>query len=443
MLFNNPRGRLLGAVSSLALLVTACGRNDIPSAPRSPVVAQAVLAAPGSRHFTTIDDDYNALVDQVPGFGGQFFDASGILHVYLKDPSQRATVASALASFLDRHGVSGAQATRTMIVERASFDFRQLFNWYGSLVQRIDHVGITQTAIDKRTNQLEVGVRDAAVGARVSNALSSVGIPATAARVVVIAPTYVFTSLQQYSRPVKGGLQLTLGGFYCTMGFLAYKKLGLTVDSSTTYFVTNSHCTDSFGVADGQTAGQPDVSNPIGTEISDPAMHTNATDANCPVGRNCRYSDAALFQLNTSVSKTYAQIEKVSGLNIVDYYTITTDNGYDNYYGPTTLMKVGRTTGYSSGLLTAQCAAVAEYDNGGDTGRTMLCQDQANLSSGAGDSGSPVFHTDLYGGKHNSVQLDGVMWGGDGSRITYSPWSFLRNELQQDAFPSGYELWVY
>src|SRR5439155_404148 len=77
--------------------------------------------------------------------------------------------------------------------------------------------------------------------------------------------------------------------------------------------------------------------------------------------------------------------------------------------------KVGRTTGWTQGQVTATCVDVIVLGSP----NADLCQDQVSAGVGAGDSGSPVFAI----ASGNDVQLRGILWGGtlDGTSFVYSP----------------------
>jgi hypothetical protein len=93
------------------------------------------------------------------------------------------------------------------------------------------------------------------------------------------------------------------------------------------------------------------------------------------------------------------------------------------------LDKVGRTTGWTFGRVSASCVNV----NVLNTNITMLCQDIVDRTSGTnmitdlGDSGSPVFR--WSGG--NTVSLAGVLWGGNqtGTQWVFSAMSNIESEL--------------
>ncbi|HEY9506407.1 MAG TPA: hypothetical protein VIQ27_10575, partial [Gemmatimonadales bacterium] len=88
-----------------------------------------------------------------------------------------------------------------------------------------------------------------------------------------------------------------------------------------------------------------------------------------------------------------------------------------------TVHKVGRTTGWTRGGVSATCVNV----NVSGTNITQLCQTLVTAGVGAGDSGSPVFRRQSG---TNNVRLVGILWGGDGTNLyVYSPISNIEAEL--------------
>jgi hypothetical protein len=88
-----------------------------------------------------------------------------------------------------------------------------------------------------------------------------------------------------------------------------------------------------------------------------------------------------------------------------------------------TANKVGRTTGWTQGQVTATCV------NTGVSGSNIvqLCQTFVSAGVGGGDSGSDVFR--ITSG--SSVVLLGVLWGGNsaGTQFVYSPMSGVERDL--------------
>ena len=88
--------------------------------------------------------------------------------------------------------------------------------------------------------------------------------------------------------------------------------------------------------------------------------------------------------------------------------------------------KVGRTTGWTQGPVTATCVNTAVSG----TNIVQICQNFVSAGVGAGDSSSPVFSimndpNDAY----RTVELRGILWGSSGSTFVYSPIGNIEDEL--------------
>jgi hypothetical protein len=132
------------------------------------------------------------------------------------------------------------------------------------------------------------------------------------------------------------------------------------------------------------------------------------------------------------VASTRGAIAKTSGpnngsLTVTGAFTISSqDNTTTRFAIGTTVNKVGRTTGWTQGNVTATCVNT----NVSGTNITQLCQTFVQnpggaVVVGAGDSGSNVFT-----GTSN-VQLVGILWGGNsnGTLFVFSPLKQIRDEL--------------
>jgi hypothetical protein len=121
------------------------------------------------------------------------------------------------------------------------------------------------------------------------------------------------------------------------------------------------------------------------------------------------------------VTQDLGKIARTTGANngsleIAGQFTISGEASGNASIGAT-LNKVGRTTGWTAGNVTASCVDV----NVSGSDITQLCQDIVAAGVGGGDSGSPVFQIkNLATGE---VTLYGILWGGysDGSAFVYSP----------------------
>lgn len=274
---------------------------------------------------------------------------------------------------------------------------------------------------DESADRLVFGVENRGVIRSVENVLKRHQIPTTAYTIQVTEPIHFAATLRDRHRPTTGGLQIHFGNFLCTLGFSVDHAGGRS-------FVTNSHCTDNQGSTGSTAYYQPTSSvdgNPIAIEAHDPSYFRGSP---CPVGRRCRYSDAAraLYQSGVQSLGAIAKTSTVNSgsLEVTGTFDITgQNNSGTNFSG--TIQKVGRTTGWTSGNVTNTCANV----NVSGTNITLLCQTLVQRSGtqivGAGDSGSPVFT-----GSSN-VTLVGILWGGNssGDLFVFSPLKNIQDEL--------------
>lgn len=211
-----------------------------------------------------------------------------------------------------------------------------------------------------------------------------------------------------------------------------------TVDSTHNYIVTNSHCTSSFGSVTGDPIGQPNLSYIVGEESFDPALFDsswNTYGQPCPVGRLCRFSDAAMFRQHDIPGDWdyWPNTSAETGPDTTIYWYIEIIETAAGAPLNEPVFKVGATTGTTSGRVRERCASVPQYDPlYGDTGRTMLCQDRADYNSAGGDSGSPVFwRADI---NSPPVHIVGIHWGSGG---WYSGWWYTEDELSSAAGAVG------
>ena len=113
------------------------------------------------------------------------------------------------------------------------------------------------------------------------------GVPPGALTVGVTEPVQQLTNVNQYMRPIPGGVQITRRTWgttdICTMAFNAYSAYGFG-------FVTNSHCSETYGAVDTalyMQATWTDQTPEVGGEAIDPPYWTGGS---CPAGKYCRNS---------------------------------------------------------------------------------------------------------------------------------------------------------
>ena len=272
---------------------------------------------------------------------------------------------------------------------------------------------------------LEIGVVNQGLAGAVEQRLQQLNIPLSSVEIVETQPIVFATSLQEYQRPIEGGLQISFvdGGlaYACTLGFNAVRD-GDGEDG----FVVNSHCTSDQFADDGTSHYQPQLGSSeylIGSEIDDPSAFR------CARGRQCRYSDAAFDRRAAGVEAALGAIARTDGVNsgsltIDGSFSVVAEHEGNATVG-TILNKVGRTTGWTQGEVTSSCV---------DTGVSgsnilLLCQDFVAAGVGGGDSGSPVFKIDEA--NPDNATLYGILWGGasDGTYFVYSPLDNVESEL--------------
>lgn len=284
---------------------------------------------------------------------------------------------------------------------------------------------------DESTGQLVFGVENAGVGNRVRGVLARRGVPASAYRIEEVEPIVNMATLRDVFRPTVGGIQIHFGQYLCTLGF----NVRLTSNSERS-FITNSHCTNKQGGTEGTVYYQPLQSaagTAIATEEHDPAYSSELPG--CSRGKACRYSDASRAAYAEGIESSGGIIAKTTGVNngsltTSGTFSIGSESTSDHFSG--TVNKVGRTTGWTSGVVGATCVTV----NVSGSKVQLLCQTIVENNSavivGPGDSGSPVFI-----GSSGSVTLAGILWGGspDGGLFVFSPLKNIKNEL--GAFTAG------
>jgi hypothetical protein len=274
------------------------------------------------------------------------------------------------------------------------------------------------------SGRLVIGVEDAGINRGVAQVLERFGMGPSDYDVQVTDPIHMLSdNLRSVHRPTRGGIQIHFGNYLCTLGFNVDHAGGRS-------FITNSHCTDRQGGVDGTLYYQPVSSvdpDPIAVEVDDPGYFKGGE---CSRGKQCRYSDAARAQYNAGIDSN-GEIAKTDGvnsgsLNVVGSFDITSQDDTNTSFSGT-VHKVGRTTGWGAGTVTASCVTV----NVSGSNIQLLCQTLVQSGGativGGGDSGSPVFRQT----GSNTAQLLGILWGGNsaGDLFVFSPLKSIQDEL--------------
>lgn len=274
---------------------------------------------------------------------------------------------------------------------------------------------------DEVNHRLVFGVENERVIPAVRTVLSQLGISSSDYEIRVTAPIHQVATLRDRWRPTQAGIQIHFGQYLCSLGFNADA-------AGQRSFITASHCTNKQGGVEGTQYYQPTSTvdpTVIATEVDDPTYFSHRDNPICPRGKLCRYSDASRELYSASAGSTRGAIAKTNGannasLNVLGSFSVTSQG--DVGVGET-VNKVGRTTGWTQGSVTAICVNT----NVSGSRIHQLCQTFVAAGVGGGDSGSGVFQ--ITSG--DNVKLVGILWGGsgDGQTFVYSPFSQVVQEL--------------
>jgi hypothetical protein len=430
---------VVGLTLSAALFAGACTDTQITepvaSSPDSPSLFGGPASHPGS--FVTRDALFAQLSRDIPGFAGVYRDESGVLNVRMVPGIRSMSAVQAQRVAGERLAAMGIELGMSPVtIQSAQFDFAHLHQIHGRIDAVMSIGGVVYTGVDQRSNRVEIAVENASAAADVERALQQLGVERDAIVITETEPITAMQTLRDRIRPVGGGLQL-MGGpdgggayWYCTLGFNVRSPERPSVRG----FITNSHCTNvMYGLPVGTQFHQPNapafggVDAFVGTEVHDVPLFTGGA---CPVGRQCRWSDAAGVQYASGVEQAFGNIYRTTapGSLTIDpvnpMYTIVAERAFPLVGDE--MHKVGRTTGWSTGPVTQDCVNI----NLGGTpipNLTILCSDRVVAAVAGGDSGSPVF--DLApGGGPNDVRLTGILYGGGGGSYVFSAMDNIRFE---------------
>jgi hypothetical protein len=303
-----------------------------------------------------------------------------------------------------------------------------------------------------------VGISNERARAMVDNFIKINDVPREAVRMVNMAPIVPLQTVQDRFRPIPGGVQIKPDtgwiwlalGESCTATIIA-ERIGIAG------IITASHCTRVEGGVEGtqfaQNGRQIFNVDYVAHESADPVW--TAGGSGCPTGSLCRSSDSAFAVIDIgNQNGAMAAIAKPSTLcltppigavpvscplDMANPTSILTVSGTTALpLAGTVVTKVGRTTGWTGGPITATCASVPQSG----TNFVALCTSLASAGALPGDSGSPVFTIPPGTGSNaTTATLVGLLWGGNSVSIGFSSIGFVASELGSIAFfpepPSG------
>lgn len=371
---------------------------------------------PGARPARprTLDEEFSAVAQEVPGFGGMFYDESGDLVLYLTDPSR---VTAATEALVRRFGseilAPSARSPLTQVrVRQGQYDYRRLHSWYNTIVRSLSIQGVVLFDIQEAWNRIHIQFESQSALDNARERMASLDLDLDpGALVLTVGPPIGLAShtVQDRIRPIVGGIQVVseqVPGSFCTLGFNVLYEPALNKG-----WVTASHCSSVRGDV-GDDFHQANVNNHVGMEVKDPPFFEGGE---CPAGRRCRYSDALIVWTDPGVPDDLGRIAKTQFARQYDPGSLEIDHTYPHFtivqwaqftFVGQYLEKVGRTTGWTVGDVAETCVAVDIPL----TDITMLCTDFVKALAQPGDSGSPVFWMD-WGYPFWEVRLHGVLWG--------------------------------
>jgi hypothetical protein len=304
--------------------------------------------------------------------------------------------------------------------------------------------GVSYLTADPSCPCAVVGVADDAAETRVRDFARAAGLPDSAVRIERQKPFKLAWNLRDGIRPIKGGLQIeNEDRAKCTMFGTVFHR-----GRQAKGLLTNSHCTRTQFADDGieffQAGGALFSGDFVAREVLDPGSFTQSTDPGCPSGAVCRRSDAAFAQFDTSTVGIVGRVARTANPCLSAVCTLEMATNDPNSFLPVTgagdgdvargtrVSKVGRTTGWTVGPVTAVCADVSVGGlPAGATPIVMRCQTLVRAIADSGDSGSPVF-TSQAG--FTNAHYVGILWGsadgtGSDDDFVYSPLSGVEAEL--------------
>jgi hypothetical protein len=358
----------------------------------SPTVARQAVSRP-----ETLDELFTRLGSRARAFGGLYIEHGEVV-IKLKDMEDASEVMAVLQDEAMAGGLRiGTRVLTQMPVrfEPATFGFVDLVEIYHQLEASGALRGVTFTDIDEKRNAVHLGVADEATATRVRERLSWLGITPAAVYVdVELAEPIV--SLRDRIRPIRGAVQIEREtGDLCSVGVNAETMLGAG-------FVTASHCSvypfsgPDLGDIYQNTAS---AGNLVGREEADPAALPQWS-AGCDypeAADGCRISDASFIAYYGGVTGSQGLIARTVGIG-----SITIDNNHPNFligdarYRPhylgEELHRLGRSTGWRQGEVTATCVHHHLWVDS----LSLLCQTHADAIADFGDSGGPAFAWDGF-----------------------------------------------
>jgi len=399
------------------------------------------------------DSLWFSYVDDVPGFGGMYFDDSGDLVVFLTDTSSesRSRATKRFASYAGKSyrpsNLPGSGHPPMMKFQVGKYNYRQLFDFKENLLGKLaSHASLAGIAVDERQNRVRVAVVDMAGATAAASARQAVGasedamITAFEGKSTTASDTvsyqYSFSPFTTPPEPLIGGMYyIDHSGWECTLGLMVNWHLG--TGNSHPGFLTAEHCfvppgSSSASTVDSTFVFQPSTASDV---VGDLEFNGDWVHSCLYLGVNstCMHADVALV---STANRADASIRKMFGIAQgssfassayqagVFYKRVSTYDGTSD--GPFIVDSeplggaevVGQwisKLGYRSGWTIGQIVTI------GDKPRTLdsrIIRGTVSVKAGIhkGDSGGPVWYSETYVSGNPPAKFDGIVWGAYGTQ---------------------------
>ena len=456
------------AIFSAAVVGGVWGCRNPVDAPKAEVMRAQLTPTrvPGARP----DEQYfRSIAMTLSGFAGYYYvPGTNRLIIAMSDNTPPdSAIRTVIRTFKRLPG--GRFGPPTFEVRRARFPFTSLERIRDEVESAtMAAPGVNWLDLDEAQNRLMFGVSNNGAAVKVAQLMEAAGAPVGSYGFVLdmscddagtcdsdeVAPGVAppGNSLRSYHRPAEAGMQITIvlqnptRELACTLGFTGYAwHFGNSLS-----IVAASHCSAFQGGNDYQTYYQPDTATQQSLEGFG-FFAQEQVDPTFPYCANstttyCRRADALIafpgtqtFTDRIARTQTYAGPGMgTNGSIMIDanspYFTI-----YDEE-GPVmneALDKVGRTTGWTYGIVNHTCTTVRISNAADGKARYLTCQGSANYQAFLGDSGAPVFR---WQGDNTAI-LIGFHWGRHTNFLGNSDFSWFTSYWGMEGDLGPVELW--
>lgn len=405
----------------LALLSGACSSQDEVQHATAPTglrdMSRADVSPLASQPFTGLTlDEMLARVDELsPGFAGMYWAPGDSVVIMHRGNPSLPVVLDAVRQVMGEN--SPAFRAKGVRLQPVRYSFSELA-FFRAQLERLQ--GWITSDVDEFNNHVAIGVESEALRQQFLAAATGLKIPGEALAVLIEQRPKPMTYLGDRLDTTKAGISIAVksppgyGAGWCSLGF------NYTHWSSTTYFITNGHCSynrNGNGVLDTNVvAAQIHHDNsysffpfPVEARMVENPPYT--TQSGCPT-TTCRYSDAAGYRWQTpqvvGLGKVAFTLWDNYGWNgagdslIYGTWNITTEIPDHLFIPRQYISRIGITSGWTTGEILRSCFDM-NISNG-----LLLCQFRADMYSDEGDSGGPVF-TYSNNVNESAIALGGIM----------------------------------